>query len=204
MPELALEDLEDSFGHNNHITNLGASFEGVFQLLDEQYIETKEHTIRMRGNALILGRELGLSIMELCELDLATRLHDIGKIKIPDEILLKPGKLTREEFEIMKTHSREGYNMVIEANGFNSIAEAVLCHHERWDGTGYPLSLKGENIPIYARIISVVDAFDAMRSKRPYKGVIEYYKAIEEIKRCSGSHFDPRVVKAFLKLEREK
>lgn len=203
MPETIRENPQGILG-NHQTKDLGDSFEVVFTLLEDQYIETKEHTIRMRDNAVIVGKELRLSIIQLCELDLATRLHDIGKIKIPDAILLKPAKLTKDEFEIMKTHSKEGYKMVIGAKGSKNIAKAVLTHHERWDGTGYPLGLKEDKIPLYARIISVVDAFDAMISNRPYQGAVAYKDAIEEIIRCSGSHFDPKVVNAFLKAMNEK
>lgn len=172
--------------------------EVLLKLLETQNSETMEHTIRMRDNAILVGNSLGLSINELCELDLATRLHDIGKITIPEVILNKPAKLTAEEFRIMKTHSENGYKIVTASNGMESIAGAVRTHHERWDGTGYPLALSKEDIPIMARIISVVDAFDAMTSERPYHGAVDFKDAMVEIIGCRGTHFDPKIVDVFV------
>lgn len=174
------------------------SIDSLFKLLETQNSETMEHTIRMRDNAILLGNALGISINELCELDLATRLHDIGKITIAEEILLKPDRLTDEEFRVMKTHSENGYKIVMASNGLENVAKAVLTHHERWDGTGYPLSLKKDEIPLLARIISVVDAFDAMTSERPYQGAVEFEDAMEEIIECRGTHFDPKIVDEFI------
>lgn len=180
------------------------SIESLLKLLELQNSETMEHTIRMRDNAIMIGSSLGLSINELCELDLATRLHDIGKITIPEEILNKPARLTDDEFNVIKTHSESGYKIVMASKGLKNIAEAVYTHHERWDGRGYPLSLKQEEIPVMARIISVVDAFDAMTNERPYHGAVDFKDAMVEIIGCKGTQFDPKIVDAFVNIVKYK
>lgn len=180
------------------------SIESLLKLLEIQNSETMEHTIRMRDNAIMIGTALGLSINELCELDLATRLHDIGKITIPEEILNKPARLTNDEFNIIKTHSESGYKIVMASKGLKNIAEAVYTHHERWDGRGYPLSLKQNEIPVMARIISVVDAFDAMTNERPYHGAVDFKDAMVEIIGCKGSQFDPKIVDIFVNVIKYK
>ncbi len=180
------------------------SIESLLKLLELQNSETMEHTIRMRDNAIMIGSSLGLSINELCELDLATRLHDIGKITIPEEILNKPARLTDDEFNVIKTHSESGYKIVMASKGLKNIAEAVYTHHERWDGRGYPLSLKQDEIPVMARIISVVDAFDAMTNERPYHGAVDFKDAMVEIIGCKGTQFDPKIVDAFVNIVKYK
>ena len=122
------------------------SIDSLLKLLESQNTETMEHTIRMRDNAILVGSHMGMSISRLCELDLATRLHDIGKIAVPEDILLKPSRLTYEEFQIIKSHSENGYKIVLASEGLENIAEAVRGHHEKWDGSGYPLSLRKNEI----------------------------------------------------------
>lgn len=136
----------------------------------------------------------------------ASPLHDIGKVGIPDNILLKPGKLTSEEFEIMKTHTTIGYKTLSEVqrkyknNGFIKMGmEIAKYHHEKWDGTGYPIGLSGNEIPISARIMALVDVYDALRSKRVYKEAFTHEKACGIIKEGRGKHFDPLIVDVFLK-----
>lgn len=184
--------------------NSNESIDSLLKLLESQNTETMEHTIRMRDNAILVGSHMGMSISKLCELDLATRLHDIGKIAIPEEILRKPSRLSQEEFEIIKSHSEDGFKIVMASKGLENIAFAVRGHHEKWDGSGYPFSLKHEEIPYMSRIICVVDAFDAMTNDRPYHRAIDWVEAINEIKKCSGTHFDPDVVKAFIAVMEKK
>ncbi len=130
---------------------------------------------------------------------LCAPLHDIGKIGIPDAILLKPGKLTAEEFDVMKTHTTIGAEILRDgSNTIVKMAETVaLTHHEKWDGSGYPLGLKGELIPLCSRIVAIADVFDALTHERPYKEAWPVEKAVDEIRRLSGTHFDPMVVSAF-------
>ena len=161
--------------------------------------ETESHTTRVAERAVKVGKMMNLEMSQLDELKIAADLHDIGKIGISEDILLKKGKLTDEEYKIMKTHSEKGYRIINATSELKSIAEAVLYHHERWDGTGYPMGLKGEDISIISRIISVCDAFDVMVNDRIYKKAISKEDAIAEVKRCSGTQFDPKVVEAFLK-----
>ncbi|WP_042274875.1 sensor domain-containing diguanylate cyclase/phosphohydrolase [[Clostridium] dakarense] len=166
--------------------------------LKEKCIDTQEHTDRVVKYAKRLANKMNLSEDRANELVLAATLHDIGKIGIPDDILLKPGKLTDSEYKTIKTHTEKGYRIAKSNYEIAHIAKCILSHHERWDGRGYPLGLKGEEIPYLARLVCVIDSYDAMTSSRPYKDKISNKKACEEIKRCSGSQFDPNIVKIFL------
>jgi len=127
-------------------------------------------------------------------------LHDIGKIGIPDAILLKPGPLTPEEWKVMHTHPEIGRRLIERIPFLRGAVPIVYSHHEKWDGSGYPRGLGGEDIPLGARIFAVVDAFDAMTFDRPYSKAITFDAAKAEIKRCAGTHFDPAVVEAFLRV----
>lgn len=164
--------------------------------------ETGMHIIRMSHYSACLAARLDLSL-EDCEMILtASPLHDIGKIGIPDAILRKPGKLTPQEWEIMKTHTTIGAELLSGSNSrFLTMARDIaLTHHERFDGTGYPNGLKGEDIPIVGRICGLCDVFDALLSHRPYKRAWTLDETLKEIQRTSGSHFDPIVVDAFMNI----
>jgi HD-GYP domain-containing protein (c-di-GMP phosphodiesterase class II) len=154
----------------------------------------------VHGYALATAREHGLSEGELVDLAHGVLLHDIGKIGIPDSILLKPGPLTGEEWAIMRRHPEIGKRLLENISFLKGAVPIVYCHHERWDGSGYPQGLNGEAIPLGARIFSVVDAFDAMTFDRPYSKAISFDAAKTEIRRCAGSHFDPAVVASFLRV----
>jgi putative two-component system response regulator len=162
---------------------------------------TGEHTKRVGQMSAQIAQALGLSEPEVELIRRASPLHDVGKIAIPDSILLKRGKLTPDEFEIMKGHTTLGAKMLSGGRFplLQSAEEIALTHHERWDGTGYS-GLKGESIPITGRIVTVADVFDALTSARPYKEAWPRAEAIEEIQRQSGQQFDTRVVEAFLKV----
>jgi putative two-component system response regulator len=162
--------------------------------------DTGDHIIRMSQYCACLARAMGMSDEE-CDLLLATTpLHDVGKIAIPDRILLKPGPLTPEEWDIMKTHATIGGEILSggESSFLKMAEEIARTHHERWDGKGYPAGKKGAEIPLVGRICAVCDVFDALTSDRPYKKAWTVDHAVKEIRKMSGSHFDPDVVDAFI------
>ena len=168
------------------------------RILLEKSIETEEHTERTRVLALQLGKSLNLSENVLTELSLLSILHDIGKVAIPEELLLRKGKLSKIEWELIKKHPKIGYNITRSSPHLAHIADAILSHHEWWDGSGYPQGLKGDEIPLTSRILAIVDAYDVMISGRPYKSKMNIKEIIKEFKRCSGNQFDPHIVKNFL------
>jgi diguanylate cyclase (GGDEF)-like protein len=177
-----------------------AAINSLLRTLHEKDSETEEHTIRIKNLSVKLGKRIGLPKEKLDELELLSSLHDIGKIGIPEHILMKPAKLTDEEWAIMKTHSDIGYRIATSTPELAHIANNILAHHERYDGTGYPNKLKGEEIPLLSRIINIVDYFDVMSHKRIYKESFDKEYIIEELKRCSGTQFDPFLVKEFIDL----
>ena len=176
------------------------TLEALGSALDTRDIETQAHSRRVWGYAVTLARDLGIAGPALTNIEQGVLLHDIGKIGIPDRILLKPGPLTEEEWREMKRHPEIGRKLLSKIKFLEGAIPIVYHHHERYDGSGYPLSLKGDEIPLGARIFSVVDAFDAMTFDRPYSKAIPLDAAFTEIKRCIGTHFDPRVAEAFLSL----
>jgi len=198
-----LKQAEDSMYRNKLLENSStrSSFiSSLMNTLGTRSDETEEHTRRIRDRVNLIGKELDLALDELKNLDLLAALHDIGKIAVPDDILKKPGKLTDEEWEIIKKHPETGYKIALSLPELAPVAEGILTHHERWDGTGYPLGLKGDKIPLISRIISIVDAYDVMVNGRPYKKALTHQEALEEIKRCSGTQFDPWLVEKFLNI----
>ena len=138
-----------------------------------------------------------LSDVQKNNLILLSEMHDLGKVAIPDEILNKKESLTTEEWEILKTHPEKGYRIAISSPELAPIADYILKHHERWDGKGYPFGLKEREIPIECRILAIADAYDAMTSQRPYNKVKSHEDAVEEIKRCAGTQFDPKIAEIF-------
>lgn len=135
---------------------------------------------------------------ELSHVRRGALLHDIGKMGIPDSILLKPGKLTEEEWDVMRKHPVHSFRMLSRIEYLRQAIDIPYCHHEKWDGTGYPRGLKGEEIPLAARIFAIVDVWDALTSNRPYRKAWPKEKALEHIKEQSGKHFDPKIVDLFL------
>jgi len=176
------------------------TLEALGSALDTRDVGTEAHSRRVHGYALATARAHGVPEELIKDIEHGVLLHDIGKIGIPDAILLKPGPLTPEEWKIMRTHPEVGRRLVERIPFLRQAAPIVYHHHERWDGTGYPLGLKGEQIPLGARIFAVVDAFDAMTFDRPYSKAISFEAAKAEIRRCAGTHFDPAVVKTFLSI----
>ena len=147
---------------------------------------------------------MNLSKDEKEKLILLAQVHDIGKIGIPDDILNKKGKLAPDEWEIMKSHSEKGYRIALSSSELSKIADLILKHHERWDGTGYPIGLKGDEIPLECRILAIVDSYDAMTHQRPYNNPKTPEEAFKEIERCAGTQFDPVVAKVFIETFRER
>jgi HD-GYP domain-containing protein (c-di-GMP phosphodiesterase class II) len=172
------------------------------QLLDLKDLNTGVHSTRLAEWALHVAGELGLDQSYLGDIEVAALLHDIGKIGIADAILHKPAKLTAEEYELMKKHPEYGWAVLRQVPGMERASLIILHHHESFDGKGYPGGLKGEEIPIGSRIVSVIDAFDAMVSSRPYRQGLPFEEAERRLLQASGTQFDARVVERFLPLAR--
>ncbi|MCD4826232.1 MAG: diguanylate cyclase [Acholeplasmataceae bacterium] len=172
----------------------------ILKTLTSKYDTERIHSERVSKLCKKIGVALGIKSEDLKELELAGMYHDIGKISIPDEILNKPGKLTHEEFEIIKTHPEISYQILRAADEYSDLAIHSLYHHERWDGKGYPSGKKGKDIPLFSRIICIADSYEAMTAKRPYKEKMSHDDAIKEIVRCSGTQFDPEIAKVFIKI----
>ncbi len=181
------------------------TLEALSHALDYREEETEYHSKRVASYALLVAKAYKLTDEnKLKYIYWGGLLHDIGKIGIPDKILLKPGKLNEEEWQVMKKHVIIGYQILKGINFLKPALPLVLHHHEWWNGKGYPMGLKGEEIPLEARIFSVVDAFDAMTSDRPYRKAMSYKKAVDELKRMSGVQFDPKMVETFIQLPFEE
>lgn len=159
--------------------------------------DLKQHSYRVNELCQEMGLALGLSNQQITDLKNVALLHDIGKFKLDPKILNKPGKLTAGEWREIKRHPGLGYQMLCNLN-MKSIAENVLAHHERWDGHGYPRGLKGDQIPLFARINAIVDAYDAMTNDRSYRKALPKIEAIKELKKNAGTQFDPQLVELFL------
>lgn len=158
------------------------------------------HAERLENLCLTMGEIIGLDRHRLASLAMVAQVHDLGKVGIPDHILFKDRGLTEEEWKIMRLHPEKGYRIALASPELEPVAELILRHHEKWDGTGYPLGLKGEEIPVECRILSIVDAFDAMTNDRPYRAALSREEALEEIARSSGTQFDPQLVKIFMSI----
>jgi len=184
--------------------NYRATLKGLARTLEARDIETRGHSDRVVAYSLALGNRLGLSASDLVSLEQGALLHDIGKVGVPDSVLLKPGPLTTDEWVRMRAHVEQGLR-IIEGVDFLAGARFVVGqHHEKFDGSGYPNKLKGDSIHIHARIFAVADAFDAILSDRPYRAGQSYDIACKEIMAGSGAHFDPRIVNAFMSISREE
>jgi HD-GYP domain-containing protein (c-di-GMP phosphodiesterase class II) len=154
--------------------------------------------------AMELAEEMGIRENDLLNIRRGSLLHDIGKMGIPDTILLKPDKLTADEWEHMRMHAVYAYDLLSNINYLHDALDIPYCHHEKWNGTGYPRGLKGEEIPLSARIFAVADVYDALTSDRPYRMGWSHERAVEYIRQQSGNYFDPKVVDVFLKVTSEQ
>lgn len=198
-----IKQTEEVMYHNKLLENKSSRNNTVSLLsntLFEKSHETEEHASRIYDYCKRMGEKLKLSSVSINELSLLAKLHDIGKIGIPDQILNKPGRFNDSEFQVMKTHTNIGYRIAASITDFQHIAYYILCHHERYDGSGYPNGLKGEEIPLLSRILTIVDSFDVMTHNRPYKKSFSVDSSIEELKRCASSQFDPELVEVFIEV----
>ena len=184
-------------------SSLQFTLDAMVAMLATRERKTGEHSVRVRELAIILARNMGIRPPELDDIGYGAFLHDIGKIGIPDTILLKPAQLTPEELKIMRTHPQIGYQLLEYSAFLRNPARIVLEHHERYDGSGYPNGLKGEAICLGARIFAVVDSYDAIRSKRVYQSSRGAVEALHEIVAGGGCQFDPNVVRAFVSSHEE-
>lgn len=172
--------------------------------LDERDFITGGHAQRLTRYCQKIGEKAGLFSRQISNLALLSQVHDLGKVGVPDHILFKEGPLNDEEWKIMKQHPEKGYRIALSSSELSVVADLILKHHERWDGKGYPLGIKGRDIPIECRIMAIVDAYDAMTSDRPYRKAMSREDAVAELKRCAGTQFDPDLVDMFISLLEEE
>ena len=181
-------------------TDMLASVKALIAVINSRDSYTYKHTERVVNYCLEFAKFISMSRADTKMLLTAAYLHDIGKINIPRSTLLKTGSLTEEEWTQLKSHSQKGAEMVKEIPNFENLAEIIYQHHERYDGSGYPLGIKGEEIHYLARILAVADAFDAMTSPRPYQRKVSYKDSCEELLKCRGTHFDPKIAEEFVRM----
>jgi putative nucleotidyltransferase with HDIG domain len=197
MARSAAQSIENLALYENIYENLFATLYAFVNAVEARDLYTRQHSSRVTGISLIIGKQLGCTTEELDILNFAGHLHDIGKIGIRDDILLKPGRLTDEEFEKIKQHPAIGANILEQLGMWEKERQIIRCHHERFDGTGYPDGLKEKQIPFLARILSVADVYDAMASDRAYRKRTQERIILKVIHEGSGSQFDPDIVAAF-------
>lgn len=194
-----VERMENVVLYEGLYENILSTLDSMAKILDARDPHTSRHSTRVTELSMRIGKALGLSDEDLDVLKVSASLHDIGKVGVPDKILLKKGKLTVEEMDIIKRHPDIGFDILSSIIPMKKDAEIIRHHHERYDGKGYPMGLKGEDIPFLSRIITLADAFDAMTSDRPYRKALPYSVALQEIKRCRGTQFDPGIVDVFIR-----
>lgn len=205
--ELELKVLEQTRLIRAAMEEINISYESTLtalvRSLDARESEVGSHSERVMNYTLVLARHLGIVEPELSIIGKGALLHDIGKIGVSDNILLKPGKLTQEEWIEMKKHPKVGYDILSDIKFLRGASDFILTHHERYDGTGYPNGLKGNEIPLSARIFSLADTLDAMTSDRSYRKALPFQTMIDEVIKCKDTQFDPVIVDQFLKIPRE-
>ena len=189
----AIQNSQHALQHSYDVT-----LEGWARALDLRDKETENHTQRVTQLTLAVARRMGMGAATIEHMRRGALLHDIGKMGVPDRILLKAGPLTDSEWAVMRQHPTYAHELLSPIAYLQSALDIPYCHHEKWDGTGYPRGLSGEQIPLAARIFAVVDVWDALLSNRPYRAAWTEEQALEYITSGAGAHFDPRVVEAFL------
>jgi len=182
---------------DERFTSCPSTLEGLLEILALRDLETQGHTYRVTGITVMLARKMGVREVDIDLIRQGAMLHDIGKIGIPDSILFKPGPLTEQEWAVMKQHPHYAYRILSRIEDLKPAFEIPLYHHEKWDGSGYPFGLKGDDIPFAARLFSVSDVFDALTSKRPYRPAWSRKRALAHIKARAGTSFDPSIVPVF-------
>jgi putative two-component system response regulator len=186
--------------HIQLLSAYDATIEGWSRALDLRDKETEGHTQRVTILTEKIARLAGMSDDDLINIRRGSLLHDIGKLGVPDSILHKPDKLTDEEWGIMRQHPQYAFDMIVPIEYLRPALDIPYCHHEKWDGSGYPRGLKGEEIPLSARIFAIIDVWDAVTSDRPYRPAWDNQKALDYIREQSGKHFDPHIVEMFIKM----
>jgi len=186
--------------HKKLLEAYEATIEGWSRAMDLRDKETEGHTQRVTKMTVDLSRAMGMNEEQLVHARRGALLHDMGKLGIPDNILLKPDTLTKEEWGVMRMHPQYAHEMLEKIEYLNPALDIPYCHHEKWDGSGYPRGLKEEEIPLVARVFALVDVWDALTSDRPYRSAWPEEKVLAHIREQSGKHFDPKVVEMFLKL----
>lgn len=180
------------------------TLEGWANSIERRSQEADGHTNRVTELTIELAKRLGISDDQIVHIRRGAILHDIGKMGVPESILLKQGKLNEEEWQIMRNHPKYAFDLLSPIDYLRPALEIPYCHHEKWDGTGFPRGIKGEEIPFAARVFAVVDVWEALRADRPYRSSWSIQKTLEYITENSGKHFDPKVAKIFVELIREK
>jgi HD-GYP domain-containing protein (c-di-GMP phosphodiesterase class II) len=196
LAELAAAALEHATEHRQFDALMQAHVEALAAAMDMRDCRTARHSEDVVRLALLVGRLLGLDEASLLELEFGARLHDVGKIRVPDAVLNKPGPLDQTEYELISHHSAWGAETLAGIPGLEAVAALVRFHHERWDGRGYPDGLRGARIPLASRIICACDAYAAMTADRPYRNAMSAGDALKEVLAGSGTQFDPAVVDA--------
>jgi HD-GYP domain-containing protein (c-di-GMP phosphodiesterase class II) len=192
--EQALNDLRETYV---------ATMRSLAQVVEAKDAGTRGHLDRTQSYGLALARKIDADLAARPEVSYGFFLHDIGKVGVPEKVLCKPGPLTDAEWEVMRQHPGMGAQIVEPIRFLAGAVDIVRCHHERWDGAGYPRGLRGKQIPLAARVFAIADSFDAMTSDRPYRAAMELEETLDEIAASAGTQFDPEVVEAFLELVEE-
>ncbi len=190
--------------HEELLTSYHKTIEGWSCALDLRDKETEGHTKRVTEKSLVFARAIGVSADHLEHIRMGAILHDVGKLGVPDAILLKTGALTEEEWTVMRMHPVYAYQWLSPIKFLESSLDIPYCHHEKWDGSGYPRGLKGEDIPLFARMFAIIDVWDALCSDRPYRKAMTEDQVLEYILAQSGKHFDPALTEVFARLVKEK
>lgn len=195
-----LDITESKSAENNLKEAYDTTLEGWAKALELRDKETEGHSRRVIDATLLIARKMGIPESDLIDMRRGAVLHDIGKMAIPDEVLKKPGPLTAEEREIIQKHPQAAYDLLSKIPFLKKALDIPFCHHEKWDGSGYPRGLRGTEIPLHARIFAVVDVWDALTNDRPYRRAWSKDTAVQYLNEQAGLHFDPAIVQLFLNL----